>query len=53
VASVRSRRLLSFMATGSFDGEVEGINDLQQQYEQKYGPGDYTPTSRSPTGRSG
>jgi cytochrome d ubiquinol oxidase subunit I len=43
VASVRIPSLLSFMATGSLDGEVEGINDIQRQYEQKYGPGDYTP----------
>ena len=44
--------LLSFLATGDFDGEVEGINDLRAQYEQTYGqdpgatyysPGDYTP----------
>ena len=26
-----SPRLLSFLATGDFDGEVEGINDLQAQ----------------------
>src|SRR5690349_12246881 len=43
VASVRIPSLLSFMATGSPSGEVEGINDLQQAYEQRYGPGDYTP----------
>ncbi|MFC7241035.1 cytochrome ubiquinol oxidase subunit I [Catellatospora aurea] len=35
--------LLSFLGTGSFDGRVEGINDLQAEYEQKYGPGDYSP----------
>jgi cytochrome d ubiquinol oxidase subunit I len=34
---------LSFLSTGTFDGEVEGINDLQAQYEQEYGPGDYKP----------
>ena len=31
VWSVRVPGVLSFMATGSFDGQVEGINDLQQQ----------------------
>lgn len=41
--SIRVPRLLSFMATGSFDGEVEGVNDLQAAAEQQYGPGDYTP----------
>jgi cytochrome d ubiquinol oxidase subunit I len=29
--------LLSFLATGSFDGRVEGINDLREQYQQTYG----------------
>ena len=29
--------LLSFLATGSFSGSVEGINDLQAQYLQQYG----------------
>jgi cytochrome d ubiquinol oxidase subunit I len=28
--------LLSFLATGTLDGEVQGINDLQQQYELAY-----------------
>jgi cytochrome bd ubiquinol oxidase subunit I len=28
--------LLSFLATGSFDGKVEGINDLNAQYAQTY-----------------
>ena len=35
--------LLSFMATGDWNGEVEGINQLQAKYEQKYGPGEYAP----------
>jgi len=35
--------VLSFMSTGSADGTVEGINDLQKQYEQQFGPGDYKP----------
>ncbi|QWF78014.1 cytochrome ubiquinol oxidase subunit I [Amycolatopsis sp. CA-230715] len=41
--SIRVPRILSFMATGSFDGEVEGINDVQTAEQQKYGPGDYRP----------
>jgi cytochrome d ubiquinol oxidase subunit I len=44
VWSVRVPGVLSFMATGSFDGRVEGINDLQAEYEQRYGPGDYVPS---------
>ena len=43
VYKVEVPRLLSYLATGSFDSEVEGINSLQAQYEQKYGPGDYSP----------
>lgn len=36
-------RMLSFMSTGNFNGTVEGINDLQAQYQKEFGPGDYTP----------
>jgi cytochrome d ubiquinol oxidase subunit I len=43
VWSLRIPGLASFLATGSFDGEVEGINDLQAQYQALYGPGDYVP----------
>ncbi len=43
--SIRIPNVLSFLATGSFDGKVEGINDLQAQYTQTYGPGDYTPNT--------
>ena len=44
--------LLSFLATGSFDGKVEGINQLRAQYREDlrqdpgatyYSPGGYTP----------
>jgi cytochrome d ubiquinol oxidase subunit I len=46
--------LLSFIATDSFTGKVEGINDIQRQYEQRYGPGRLrSPCSASRTGRSG
>ncbi|MEF2976543.1 cytochrome ubiquinol oxidase subunit I [Subtercola sp. YIM 133946] len=41
--SIRIPYLLSFLSTHTFDGTVEGINDLQAQYSQLYGPGDYTP----------
>jgi cytochrome d ubiquinol oxidase subunit I len=36
-------RMLSFLATGSFSGEVEGMNPLQSQYEDQYGSGNYIP----------
>jgi cytochrome d ubiquinol oxidase subunit I len=41
--SIRVPGVLSFLATGSFDGQVQGINDLQAAYQQLYGPGDYRP----------
>ena len=41
--SIRVPNVLSFLATGDFNGKVEGINDLQASYEQLYGPGDYRP----------
>jgi cytochrome d ubiquinol oxidase subunit I len=34
---------LSFLATGTWNGKVEGINDLQAAYEQRFGPGSYKP----------
>jgi cytochrome bd ubiquinol oxidase subunit I len=43
VWSVRVPGVLSFMATGSFSGSVEGINDLQQKATEQFGPGDYLP----------
>jgi cytochrome bd ubiquinol oxidase subunit I len=45
VFSIRIPYLLSFLATGDFNGKVEGINDLQAQYEQTFGPADYTPNT--------
>ncbi|MGF7236669.1 MAG: cytochrome ubiquinol oxidase subunit I [Frankia sp.] len=35
--------LLSLLSTDSWNGRVIGLNQLQQQYEQKYGPGNYVP----------
>jgi cytochrome bd ubiquinol oxidase subunit I len=35
--------LLSFMAFNRFEGEVKGMLDLQKEYTQKYGAGDYIP----------
>jgi len=34
---------LSILATNSWNGTVEGINDIQQQDVKKYGPGNYKP----------
>ena len=45
VFSIRIPNVLSFLATGTLDGKVEGINDLQAQYTQTYGAADYTPNT--------
>ncbi|WP_405418110.1 cytochrome ubiquinol oxidase subunit I [Pseudonocardia alni] len=41
--SLRVPRLLSFLATGTWDGEVEGIHQLQEKAVAAFGPGLYTP----------
>ena len=50
--AIKVPNLLSFLATGSWDGEVQGINDLREEYQQEYGQdpgaayyhaGDYVP----------
>ncbi len=41
--SIRIPNVLSFMAYNSMEGEVKGINDLQEAYKQTYGPGEYIP----------
>ena len=35
--------LLSLLSTDSWNGTVQGLNQLQAQYEQQYGPGNYIP----------
>ena len=41
--SVKVPRVLSFLATGHFDGKVQGIDDVQAAEAAAYGPGDYRP----------
>jgi cytochrome d ubiquinol oxidase subunit I len=43
VFAIRLPAMLSLLAYNRLDGEVKGINDLQAEYEQLYGPGDYVP----------
>ena len=43
VLSVRVPGLLSYLGKGSFDAQIEGVNNIQTAYEAKYGPGNYTP----------
>jgi cytochrome d ubiquinol oxidase subunit I len=41
--SITVPKLLSYMATGSFDGQVQGLSELQKQEQRKYGRGNYIP----------
>lgn len=34
---------LSILSYNKFSGSVQGINELQKEYEEKYGPGNYVP----------
>lgn len=43
IFAIRLPTLLSFLACNRADCEVQGINQLQAQYEAQYGPGNYVP----------
>ncbi len=43
IFSIRVPNLLSILSYNAFTGKVAGINELQAQAVQQYGPGDYTP----------
>ena len=43
VWSIRIPYVMSFLACNNFTCEVKGVNDLQADEVQKYGPGDYIP----------
>jgi len=43
IFAIRIPGLLSLLAYNRFSGEVKGIDNLQAEYVQKYGPGDYVP----------
>jgi cytochrome d ubiquinol oxidase subunit I len=43
VFAIKVPGLLSFLAYNRFTGEVKGIKNLQAEYEQTYGPGNYVP----------
>jgi cytochrome d ubiquinol oxidase subunit I len=43
VLDLRIPKALSLLMYDRLSGEVMGINQLQAQYEQQYGPGNYTP----------
>ena len=44
VFAIRVPALLSILSYNKVDAEVKGINQIQAEYEQKYGPGDYVPS---------
>jgi len=41
--NIQIPHMLSVLATNTWTGTVQGINDLQAQYERRYGPGSYIP----------
>jgi cytochrome bd ubiquinol oxidase subunit I len=41
--SIEIPGLLSYLSTGSFNGKVTGLNELNNQYRALYGPGNYLP----------
>ena len=43
VFAIKVPGLLSFLAHNRFSGEVKGINNLQEEYVERYGQGDYVP----------
>ncbi len=45
--SIQVPKLLSFLATGSFNGEVVGLNENQKTEQRQYGRGDYIPPVRA------
>lgn len=44
VFAIRIPRALSLLAYNRLDGEVKGIYNLQEEFEQQYGPGNYIPS---------
>jgi cytochrome d ubiquinol oxidase subunit I len=45
--SIEIPGLLSYLSTGSFDGKVTGLTELNNEYERMYGPGNYIPPVRT------
>ena len=45
--SIQVPHLLSILATLSWDGEVQGMNELQARMSSEYGAGDYIPPVRT------
>jgi len=45
VFSINLPRMLSFLSCNNFNCEVQGMKQIQAEYEQKYGPGNYIPNT--------
>lgn len=43
VRSLVIPNVVSFLATGHWEGEVPGVIDVNKSYQEMYGPGDYRP----------
>jgi cytochrome d ubiquinol oxidase subunit I len=43
IFTFRLPKILSLIAFNRLEGEIKGLNNLQAEYEQRYGPGDYIP----------
>jgi cytochrome d ubiquinol oxidase subunit I len=41
--NVEIPNLLSFITSGYPRGEIRGVNDINREYRQRYGPGEYAP----------
>jgi len=41
--NIQLPNMLSVLTTNTWNGEVRGINDIQAEYEQRFGPGSYIP----------
>lgn len=41
--SIKLPAMMSLLTCNNFTCEIRGINDIQAEYEQTYGPGDYIP----------
>ena len=44
VFSIRISPILTVLSYGATTGEVKGIKNLEEEYAQKYGPGEYVPS---------
>jgi cytochrome d ubiquinol oxidase subunit I len=44
VFSIRVKPFLTLLSYGTAQGQVEGINQLEADFQRKYGPGDYVPS---------